>query len=581
METTGDPSTSTWQSFNFHDDEGTAQGMENLRLLLSKLQEAQANPRLRPSVNNLLMTEDLVLQSRHSLPTSAIPTPLEHNNDAPVEYGPMLEAHTTKEPPHTKTADKDFVPEDDAKDSPPTRGRNKKRQKERHTKKRRRYSSSSSSSSRSGRSSHGRFPRKGRKSPSPPSSPSSYSADASSSTEVSSSHEARHSRRKHKAWKRAKKLRNFKEGGKSVTFQTFDGSYGDVDKVLTFIQQFDAAFGGEAFTESSKLRHVAMHLTKSARHWWSTLRAHNEAPRTWKACRITIMKQFLDEAAEDNVLTTWRSLKLQDNDTIQTYINKFWDACLKASVYKSLGFKEKKQQFCAGLPDDIRTYVQAQQPKTLAAVIHHTRVGHKIFKAKSFTKGDKVDKRDKGDKDNGSSKVPGNGKKQVSKKVYQGSNRLSPEELERYKKENRCYRCSTIGHSYRECPQRKAQHETPKVSNVSIPQEKDIPDANQLCYVWEKIRDQHALMLMDPGSTHNIISKELAEKLGIKAGELGPIQEGSGAFEGQEVSVTPLIGKLRESTSKAMWNLRSFMLHHSPHMMLFWEHHGFIGSQLE
>ena len=59
----------------------------------------------------------------------------------------------------------------------------------------------------------------------------------------------------------------FKEGGKSITFQTYDHSYGAMDKVLSFIQQFDVAFDGEDFMESSKLRHAATHFTKAARRW--------------------------------------------------------------------------------------------------------------------------------------------------------------------------------------------------------------------------------------------------------------------------------------------------------------------------
>ena len=38
---------------------------------------------------------------------------------------------------------------------------------------------------------------------------------------------------------------------------------------------------------------------------------------------------------------------------------------------------------------------------------------------------------------------------------------------------------------------------------------------------------------------------ELAEKLGIKVGDMRPTLEGKGAFKGQEVVVTPLIGKLQ------------------------------------
>ncbi|MCO5600815.1 hypothetical protein L7F22_054931 [Adiantum nelumboides] len=523
----GEPS-SSWQNFNFRDDEGSAQ-------------------------------EDLMLTSTQRLPSSVAPMHLEGGEGVPVMHGPMqanVVPHPLQGPLQTDGAKKkqyhgqerhvgkireegDFHDDDD---EPPSRSRHKKRTNERRTKRSRRNSSGgSSSSSQSGRSSHGRFPKKGRKSPTPPTSPSSSPRGESSSEESSSTYKGRHPRRKHHAWKRAKKLKKFKEGGKSITFQTFDGSYGHVDKVLTFIQQFDAAFGGEDFTEASKLRNVAMHLTKSARHWWSTLCAKNQAPKTWKVCRLTIMKQFLDDDAEDNVLTAWRSLKFKEGESLQNYIEKFWDTCLKATVYRNINFSEKRQQFCAGLPEDMRTYVQALRPKTIAAVIHYTRVAYKIFKPKN-----PPNKGDKGkDKENGSSNVKSNNKKQASKRPYQGTNRLSPEEMERYRKENRCFRCGTTGHTYRECPQRNTKRETPKVSNVITPSFDDSQEANELCYAWGKIRDQHALILMDPGSTHNIISTELAEKLGIKVGEMGPALEAKGTFKGQEVAVTPLIGKLR------------------------------------
>ncbi|MCO5601712.1 hypothetical protein L7F22_055835 [Adiantum nelumboides] len=523
----GEPS-SSWQNFNFRDDEGSAQGMQVLRLLLAKLQEAQANPRLKPSVNNLLMIEDLMLTSTQRLPSSVAPMHLEGGEGVPVMHGPMqanVVPHPLQGPLQTDGAKKkqyhgqerhvgkireegDFHDDDD---EPPSRSRHKKRTNERRSKRSRRNSSDGSFSSfQSGRSSHGRFPKKGRKSPTPPTSPSSSPRGESSSEESSSTYKGRHPRRKHHAWKRAKKLKKFKEGG-------------------------------EDFTEASKLRNVAMHLTKSARHWWSTLCAKNQAPKTWKVCRLTIMKQFLDDDAEDNVLTAWRSLKFKEGESLQNYIEKFWDTCLKATVYRNINFSEKRQQFCAGLPEDMRTYVQALRPKTIAVVIHYTRVAYKIFKPKN-----PPNKGDKGkDKENGSSNVKSNNKKQASKRPYQGTNRLSPEEMERYRKENRCFQCGTTGHTYRECPQRNTKHETPKVSNVITPSFDDSQEANELCYAWGKIQDQHALILMDPGSTHNIISTELAEKLGIKVGEMGLALEAKGAFKGQEVAVTPLIGKLR------------------------------------
>ena len=66
-----------------------------------------------------------------------------------------------------------------------------------------------------------------------------------------------------------------------------------------------------------------------------------------------------------------------------------------------------------------------------------------------------------------------------------------------------------------------------------------------LSYAWGKVREHDAFILFDPGSTHNFISIELATKLGIHAHEMGDTTKADGAFKGQEVPVTPLIGKLR------------------------------------
>ena len=75
------------------------------------------------------------------------------------------------------------------------------------------------------------------------------------------------------------------------------------DKVLVFVQQFDVAFGGEHFTEHSKLCHVAMHFQKSSRQWWVSLRTQRIAPRTWKECHQEIMNQILTDQTKDDVLT--------------------------------------------------------------------------------------------------------------------------------------------------------------------------------------------------------------------------------------------------------------------------------------
>ncbi|MCO5548451.1 hypothetical protein L7F22_001908 [Adiantum nelumboides] len=139
-----------------------------------------------------------------------------------------------------------------------------------------------------------------KRSPSSPSSSPSSSSDESSGYS-SQEKQRRGYRRSYAAWKRSSKLKKFKEGGKNISFLTYDGTFGATDKVLAFIQQFDAAFGDERFTESSKPRYVAMHFQKSARQWWASLWANGEAPKTWKALRASIMKQFLAGDAKDKI----------------------------------------------------------------------------------------------------------------------------------------------------------------------------------------------------------------------------------------------------------------------------------------
>ena len=71
------------------------------------------------------------------------------------------------------------------------------------------------------------------------------------------------------------------------------------------------------------------------------------------------------------------------------------------------------------------------------------------------------------------------------------------------------------------------------------------PEARELSLTLEKICDQAALILFDLGATYNFISQDLAMKLGIKTEELGRALDVEQIFQGEPVSTTPLIGKLR------------------------------------
>ncbi|MCO5568922.1 hypothetical protein L7F22_022625 [Adiantum nelumboides] len=134
---------------------------------------------------------------------------------------------------------------------------------------------------------------------------------------------------------------------------------------------------------------------------------------------------------------------------------------------------------------------------------------------------------------------------QVEKGVFKGKNKLTSKELERYHKENKCFKCGEQGPSYCSCLQRNPRNEQPRASMVEAPKEDVHFKGSPLSYDWGKVKEHDAFILFDTGFTHNFISLELATKLGVQDLEMGDAMKADGAFIGQDVSVTPLIEKLR------------------------------------
>ncbi|MCO5548770.1 hypothetical protein L7F22_002232 [Adiantum nelumboides] len=143
------------------------------------------------------------------------------------------------------------------------------------------------------------------------------------------------------------------------------------------------------------------------------------------------------------------------------------------------------------------------------------------------------------------SKALGNNKAKDKEKCYKGKAKLSPEEREHYRKDNKCFKCGEPGHVSRLCPKRSEHNEPPTVTTVEALQEDGHCKGSPLFYAWEILREHDALMLFDPGSTHNFIFVDLTTKLGILDFEMGDAMKADGAFKGHKVLVTPLIGKLR------------------------------------
>ncbi|MCO5547027.1 hypothetical protein L7F22_000468 [Adiantum nelumboides] len=161
----------------------------------------------------------------------------------------------------------------------------------------------------------------------------------------------------------------------------------------------------------------------------------------YRVCEITPQGTIRVETL-DGIETVGISMAVTPFESIHKYVDKFWDLHLKATVYKKIDFEEQKQQFCAKLSEDMNEYVNSQRPKTISVVIHHTMVVARINfqqgakrNLKPMETKEKHEPKGKNHPQN-SSKGNSSNNKAKEKGVYKGKNRLTPEELERYRKDN-------------------------------------------------------------------------------------------------------------------------------------------------
>ena len=118
----------------------------------------------------------------------------------------------------------------------------------------------------------------------------------------------------------------------------------------------------------------------------------------------------------------------------------------------------------------MKTYINAQKPKMIFEVIHHVMVATKIFTPnkgimkipKNKEKNSSKDCAHKDNKNTNSKDQRPNDNKKKDSKEYKGQNKLSLKDLEKYQKENQCYRCGEQGHSYCNCPNKKILKELHK-----------------------------------------------------------------------------------------------------------------------
>ena len=191
--------------------------------------------------------------------------------------------------------------------------------------------------------------------------------------------------------------------------------------------------------------------------------------------------------------------------------------------------------------------MNSQRPKSITDVIHHTIVASQI----NFQGGrkpphgkDAGEQKEKGAQALNASKVTTAKKGKNQEKDYKGQSKSSLKKMEQFWKESKHFKCGEQGHVLHVCPKKTQGNGIPKASTIEVLKDEGNSKGENLSSAWRRVRYLDALILFDLGSTHNFISHEMALELRIHEFEMGDHILANRAFKGQEVSITPLVGKL-------------------------------------
>ncbi|MCO5549134.1 hypothetical protein L7F22_002600 [Adiantum nelumboides] len=174
---------------------------------------------------------------------------------------------------------------------------------------------------------------------------------------------------------------DYKEGGQAVKFDTFHGTH-DKLKALLFLQQFDAAFAGGIFTESSKIRKAATFLKTNALQWWITLLNQGVVPSTWIQFKQILALAWITSTFEVDVMTAWNQLSAINCDSLEEYNAKLWYALLPVSSFKMVPLAEQIEKYCCGLPKGIKKYCTKTSVLNMAQLIENAGVADDLIQGK-------------------------------------------------------------------------------------------------------------------------------------------------------------------------------------------------------
>eukprot|EP00253_Pinus_taeda_P012624 PITA_12624 len=336
---------------------------------------------------------------------------------------------------------------------------------------------------------------------------------------------------------------------------TYDGSL-SAEVLLDWLSEVNKFFEFEETNEDKQVRFAATKLKGHASLWWDSVQAERrrlgkQPIKKWARMEAKLKEKFLPKEYHIMLYRQVQNLK-QRGMTVREFTEEFYKLNLRAGYVDDTS--EKTARYVNGLRGEILDEIGILSPQTLEEAYQFAlKVEEKINRKQNSRRG--------GGSGRGKGKVYGRGRGTTSNEEGNNSKSTGTAERDNSNREGRpaqrgrgfgqgrgtvqCYRCHKLGHKSYDCPegepaggrgtyiaQPEDAEETPQeaenkpeigealvMNKVLLKPAKEAAELDQRKALFRtvcKSQGKCCKVIVDSGSTDNLVAVEMVEKLGLK-----------------------------------------------------------------
>jgi Reverse transcriptase (RNA-dependent DNA polymerase)/RNase H-like domain found in reverse transcriptase/Retrotransposon gag protein/Integrase zinc binding domain/Integrase core domain/Zinc knuckle len=383
-------------------------------------------------------------------------------------------------------------------------------------------------------------------------------------------------RRRHRG-NRGRNQPNEERFGKlKFTMSKFDGG-SDPEAYLTWELKVDKIFRLHNYSEQKKMAMAALEFDGYALIWWEQMLNDREEAgqgdvRSWAEMKREMRARFVPKHYRRDLFDKLQNLK-QGSLSVDEYYKEMEKAMIRANVYEDE--EQSIARFMSGLHRNIQRIVEFQQYRNLIELVHQASKAERqlqqdmksnrgvSFSSRSAPSGSKFTPR--GSASRGSISNSSGGARSSNFGASSGKELAAPNERNKSANSSstsvgsstkssgiQCFKCGGRGHVIKECPNNRTiivndqgeyesasdeEHEeieeegnleqdicefetgaalvVTQILSVQM-SEAENGQRHNLFQTRAKVEDKVCKVIIDGGSCHNLASKEMVEKLGLK-----------------------------------------------------------------